>query len=68
MASPALLMALVKGKGKGPAESSDDEDAAPESKPSMGADYKQLAKDAAKDGDFDGMIDALCSYFESDKG
>ena len=62
-APPAILLALTKGKGKG--ESSDDEASEPEL--DAGADYKQLAKDAAKDGDFDGMIDALCSYFESDK-
>ncbi len=65
MAAPALLLALTKGKGKGPPSSSDDEGVEPA--PDVGADYKQLAKDAAKDGDFDGMIDALCSYFESDK-
>jgi hypothetical protein len=53
----ALFEALMKGKGA--AESKDE--AAPESG-SSGADYKQIAKDAAKDGDWDAMIDALCAY------
>ena len=65
MKAPAILLALTKGKGKGAPPSTDDEASEPEL--DAGADYKQLAKDAAKDGDFDGMIDALCSYFESDK-
>lgn len=64
----ALLMALTKGKGKGAALPSEDDDAAPESSPEAGSDYKALAKSAAKDGDWDAMVDALCSYFESEKG
>lgn len=53
----ALLEALVKGSGA----SSSEDDEAPESG-SSGSDYKQIAKDAAKDGDWDAMIDALCAY------
>jgi hypothetical protein len=63
----ALLLALTKGKGKGPVESSDAMDSEASPSDDAGKDYKQLAKDAAKDGDLDGMIDALCDYFESDK-
>lgn len=70
----ALLLALTKGKGKGPMSplsgSSGGDDAAPESKPSgsSSSDYKQIAKDAAKDGDWDAMIDAICGYVDSAEG
>lgn len=53
----ALLEALVKGSG-----SSESKDAKAPEPESSGADYKQIAKDAAKDGDWDAMIDALCAY------
>ena len=58
----ALLLALGKAKGKDVASPEGEE----ASKPDVGADYKQVAKDAAKDGDWDAMVDALCSYFESE--
>lgn len=54
----ALLLALSKAKGKG-AESDDDE--APDSEAGEGKDYKQIAKDALKDGDWDAAVDALCA-------
>lgn len=53
-------MALKPGKGALPSKSEDEEEGAPES--GKGEDYKQLAKDAAKDGDWDAMVDALCDY------
>ncbi len=54
----ALLMALKpKGKELAKADSEPDGDEADE-------DYKQIAKDAAKDGDWDAVIDALCAYIE----
>lgn len=30
-----------------------------------GSDYKKIAKDAAKAGDWDACIDALCSYIDN---
>lgn len=58
-----LLLALKPGKA--PPESDKEMEEAPDSKPGMGDDYKQVAKDAAKDGDWDAMIDALCAYIEA---
>lgn len=64
----ALLLALKKAKGKGSASSLEGDDAGPELDESgPGDDYKQVAKDALKDGDWDAAVDALCSYFEQDK-
>ncbi len=57
----ALLLALGKAKGK---EASTEE--ASEPKVDTGADYKQLAKDALADSDWDAAVDALCSYLESE--
>lgn len=71
MAGNALMIALMKGKGKassspgGPAGLKDDEGAEP--KPDAGTDYKQVAKDAAKDGDWDAMIDAICGYVDAEE-
>ena len=56
------MLALGKAKDKGSFPKEEE----PESKADVGADYKQVAKDAAKDGDWDAMVDALCSYFESE--
>lgn len=55
-------MALQKAKGS---EASSDEEGAPESG-AAGKDYRAIAKDAAKDGDWDAMVDALCDYFDSE--
>lgn len=59
-----LLLALKPGKGA-PPKSEGMEGAAPE--PDVGGDYKQIAKDAAKDGDWEAMVDALCAYIEGHK-
>lgn len=56
-------MALKPKMGKGASEPDGDE--APDSDEGGGEDYKQIAKDAAKDGDWDAMIDALCEKFGS---
>lgn len=55
-------MALKPGKGKEAPASEGAE--APE--PEAGGDYKQIAKDAAKDGDWDGMVEAICNYVDSE--
>lgn len=64
----ALLLALKPKKGSAPPSSSpdmggEDEEEGPES--GEGGDYKQLAKDAAADGDWEAMVDALCSYIDA---
>ena len=48
------------------AADSEKEEAAPDSESAEG-DYKQIAKDAAKDGDWDAMVDALCAYYDGGK-
>lgn len=55
-----------KLKGAKSKPSMDDEEEAPESEDGedSGGDYKAIAKDAAKDGDWDACIDALCSYID----
>ncbi len=65
----ALLLALTKGKGKGPMSPPEGDDGGSEPSPDAGAskDYKQLAKDAAKDGDWDAMVDALCGYVDAEE-
>ncbi len=66
----ALLLALTKGKGKGSSESpmmGDDEGPGPSPDAGASKDYKQLAKDAAKDGDWDAMIDAICGYVDAEE-
>jgi len=62
----ALLLALAKPKGKGspPAMGGESESDGDESTD----DYKQIAKDALKDGDFDAAVDALCSYIDGHEG
>lgn len=63
-------MALKKGLPSkaspfGSSESSEgDEEEAPASSDAEGSDYKAIAKDAAKNGDWDACIDALCSYID----
>lgn len=54
----ALLEALIKDKG---ADASKDAEA-PESAAPAGDDQKAVMKEAAKDGDWDAFVDALCSY------
>jgi len=61
-----LLLALKPGKGE-PPKSERMEGAEPDSEPDVGDDYKQIAKDAAKDGDWNAMVDALCAYMRSEK-
>ncbi len=56
------LLALKPGKGA-PPKSEGMEEEAPES--DAGGDYEQVAKDAAKDGDGDAMVDALCAYIRA---
>lgn len=57
-------LALILGKGKPAASSSDDEEEAPESKPGSGmkSEYETAAKDAAKSGDLEALADALMGY------
>ncbi len=52
-------MALKPGMGK---EAESDEEEAPESKPGKGEDYKKIAIEAAEEGDWSAMVDAICSY------
>jgi hypothetical protein len=54
----ALMKALGPKKAGAPGSKEPVAPAAEE----KGEDLKQIAKDAAKDGDFDAMIDALCAY------
>ena len=57
-----ILLALGKAKGAPPSEGMEE---APESEP--GGDYKQIAKDAAKDGDWEAFVDAMCAYVDGHK-
>ena len=41
------------------------EEEAAEAEP--GGDYKQIAKDAAKDGDWEAFVDAMCAYVDGHK-
>lgn len=60
-------MALGKMKGAKPSPDDSGEEEAPSSeREGDGDDYKKLAKEAAKDGDWDAMIDALCSYIDKE--
>ena len=52
-------MALKPGKGV-PSKDEESEEEAPES--GGAPDYKSVMKDAAKDGDWDAFVDALCDY------
>lgn len=57
------LLAVLAKAGKG---DSSDEEGSPASGDDAGKDYKTIAKDAAKDGDWDAMIDALCAYIDQE--
>lgn len=60
------LKPSLKGDSKSkPAFGGGDDEEAPDSEGGGGSDYKAVAKDAAKDGDWDAVIDALCAYIDS---
>lgn len=62
----ALKPAMKGAKASKPSMDDDEEEApASEAGEDAGGDYKSLAKDAAKDGDWDAMVDALCSYIDN---
>lgn len=54
----AGLLAVLEGVKKGKGDDSEEEEA-PESKPGEKTGYRQLMKEAAEDGDWDGFADAV---------
>lgn len=63
MSAPAFMSALKpKAKAMAPKGVTVEVEAEPEGK---GDDYRAIMKEAAKDGDWDGFVEAICSYVDS---